>query len=44
LTVIATLTSQFTGWIAHHGAYAVFALMALDALLPVGGELIVGRR
>jgi membrane protein DedA with SNARE-associated domain len=26
-------------WIGHHGAYAVFAIMALDALLPVGGEL-----
>jgi membrane protein DedA with SNARE-associated domain len=33
--------SQLTTWIAHHGAYAVFALMALDALLPVGGELIM---
>jgi membrane protein DedA with SNARE-associated domain len=39
--VTATLTSQFTSWIGHHGAYAVFALMALDALLPVGGELIM---
>jgi membrane protein DedA with SNARE-associated domain len=39
--VIATLTSQLITWIAHHGAYAVFALMALDALLPVGGELIM---
>jgi membrane protein DedA with SNARE-associated domain len=33
------LTSQLTGWIAQHGIYAVFALMALDALLPLGGEL-----
>ena len=33
--------SQLTTWVAHHGAYAVIALMALDALLPVGGELIV---
>lgn len=39
--MIATLTSQLITWIAHHGAYAVFALMALDALLPVGGELIM---
>ena len=30
-----------TGWIAQHGVYAVFALMAADALLPVGGELIM---
>jgi membrane protein DedA with SNARE-associated domain len=28
-----------TSWIAHHGAYAVLAIMAVDALLPVGGEL-----
>ena len=28
-----------TSWIAHHGAYAVFLIMAVDALLPVGGEL-----
>jgi hypothetical protein len=33
--------SQLTTWVAHHGAYAVIALMALDALLPVGGELIM---
>ena len=37
--VLASLTSQITSWIGHHGAYAVFAIMALDALLPVGGEL-----
>lgn len=30
-----------TGWITDHGVYAVFLLMALDALLPVGGELIM---
>ncbi len=41
MTVIATLTSQLTDSIAQHGVYAVFALMALDALLPVGGELIM---
>jgi len=39
--VIASLTSHLTSSIAHHGVYAVFALMALDALLPVGGELIM---
>jgi membrane protein DedA with SNARE-associated domain len=39
--MIATLTSQLTTWIAHHGVYAVFALMALDAVLPAGGELIM---
>jgi membrane protein DedA with SNARE-associated domain len=39
--ITATLTSQLTTSIAHHGVYAVFTLMALDALLPVGGELIM---
>jgi membrane protein DedA with SNARE-associated domain len=39
--MLASITSQTTGWIAQHGVYAVFALMALDALLPAGGELIM---
>lgn len=38
---LAAITSQLTGWVAHHGVYAVFGLMAADALLPVGGELIM---
>ena len=37
--VLASLTGRLTSWIGHHGAYAVFAIMAVDALLPVGGEL-----
>jgi membrane protein DedA with SNARE-associated domain len=28
-----------TGWIARDGVYAVCALMALDAVVPLGGEL-----
>jgi membrane protein DedA with SNARE-associated domain len=40
--MIATLTSQLTTWIASHGVYAVFLLMALDALVvPLGGELVM---
>ena len=35
------MTAQLTNWIADHGLIAVFALMAVDALLPVGGELIM---
>jgi membrane protein DedA with SNARE-associated domain len=35
------VTHQVTQWIAQHGVYAVFVLMAIDALLPVGGELIM---
>jgi membrane protein DedA with SNARE-associated domain len=37
--IVASVTGQLTSWIGHHGAYAVFAIMAVDALLPVGGEL-----
>jgi membrane protein DedA with SNARE-associated domain len=37
--VLASLTGQLTSWIAHRGAYMVFVIMAVDALLPVGGEL-----
>ena len=39
LLVLASITGQLTSWIGHHGAYAVFVIMAVDALLPVGGEL-----
>jgi membrane protein DedA with SNARE-associated domain len=39
--IFATLTSSITSAVADSGAYAVFGLMALDALLPVGGELIM---
>jgi membrane protein DedA with SNARE-associated domain len=30
-----------TSWIGDHGFWAVFALMGVDALFPVGGELIM---
>jgi membrane protein DedA with SNARE-associated domain len=39
--VIASITGQLTDAIAQHSVYAVFVLMALDALLPIGGELIM---
>jgi membrane protein DedA with SNARE-associated domain len=38
---LATLTSALQDLLVHHGALAVFALMAVDAVLPVGGELIM---
>jgi membrane protein DedA with SNARE-associated domain len=41
MLVLASVTSSVTGWIAEHGLYAVFALMLLDALFPVGGELVM---
>jgi membrane protein DedA with SNARE-associated domain len=41
LTILASISSSITDFVAHNGVYAVFVLMALDALLPVGGELIM---
>jgi membrane protein DedA with SNARE-associated domain len=37
----ASLTAALTNAVAHHGIVAVFALMAIDALLPGGGELVM---
>jgi membrane protein DedA with SNARE-associated domain len=39
--VIAGLTSSVTTAVADHAVIAVFGLMAIDALLPVGGELVM---
>ena len=38
---VASATGSVTSSVAQHGVYAIFVLMALDALLPVGGELIM---
>ena len=35
------MTAQLTHWIAAHGLLAVFVLMAIDAVLPAGGELVM---
>ena len=35
------MTAQLTNWIADHGLAAVFVLMAIDAVLPAGGELVM---
>ena len=35
------MTAQLTDWIAAHGVAAVFVLMAIDAVLPAGGELVM---
>jgi membrane protein DedA with SNARE-associated domain len=37
--MLASITQTITDWIAQHGAYAVFIIMAIDAVLPAGGEL-----
>jgi membrane protein DedA with SNARE-associated domain len=38
--LLASVSSSFTSQVAHHGVYAVFALLALGAVLPVGSELV----
>src|SRR4029453_3351414 len=35
------ITSTVTGWIGDHGLYAVFLLMALDAVFPAASELVM---
>jgi membrane protein DedA with SNARE-associated domain len=39
--VVASLTSSITSFIGNHGVYAVFALMAIDAVFPAGSELVM---
>ncbi|HEV7773893.1 MAG TPA: DedA family protein [Conexibacter sp.] len=39
--VLASISTQVTDTVAQHGIIAVFVLMAVDALLPVGGELVM---
>jgi membrane protein DedA with SNARE-associated domain len=38
---VASLSSSITSAIGNHGLYAVFGLMALGAILPVGSELVM---
>ena len=38
---VASITQTLTDAVANHGIVAVFVLMASDAVLPVGGELIM---
>jgi membrane protein DedA with SNARE-associated domain len=37
--VLASITTTLTDFVGRHGAYAIFIIMAVDAVLPVGGEL-----
>ena len=39
--MLASVSSSFTSQVASHGAYAVFALMAIDALFPAASELVM---
>jgi membrane protein DedA with SNARE-associated domain len=39
--LVASLTSSITSFIGNHGVYAVFLLMAIDAVFPAGSELVM---
>src|SRR4051812_20003309 len=39
--LLASLSSSFTSAVANHGVYAVFGLMAIDALFPAASELVM---
>lgn len=38
---VASVTGAITSFIGNHGLYAVFALMALDAVFPAASELVM---
>jgi membrane protein DedA with SNARE-associated domain len=39
--VLASLTGSITSFVGDHGVYAVFALMAVDAVFPAASELVM---
>ena len=39
--MLASLTSSVTSFIGDHGVYAVFVLMAIDAVFPAASELVM---
>ena len=39
--LIASVTSSIESFIGNHGIYAVFALMAIDAVFPAASELVL---
>ena len=39
--MLASLTGSITSFVGDHGVYAVFALMALDAVFPAASELVM---
>jgi membrane protein DedA with SNARE-associated domain len=39
--LLASLSSEFTTQVANHGVYAVFGLMAIDAVFPAASELVM---
>jgi membrane protein DedA with SNARE-associated domain len=41
MTVTATVSGSITHQVAAHGVYAVFVLMAIDAVFPAASELVM---
>jgi membrane protein DedA with SNARE-associated domain len=39
--LLASVSTSFTSQVANHGVYAVFGLMAIDALFPAASELVM---
>jgi membrane protein DedA with SNARE-associated domain len=39
--IVASLTHSITSVVGNHGVYAVFGLMALDAVFPAASELVM---
>jgi len=39
--MLASISSSFTSQVASHGAYAVFVLMAIDAVFPAASEIVM---
>src|SRR5256714_14318184 len=39
--LVASLSGSLTSFIGNHGLYAVFALMAIDAVFPAASELVM---
>jgi membrane protein DedA with SNARE-associated domain len=39
--LLASVSSTFTSQVASHGIYAVFGLMAIDAIFPAASELVM---
>src|SRR5436305_5917826 len=39
--LLASVSGSFTSAVANHGVYAVFGLMAIDALFPAFSELVM---
>ena len=39
--MLASVTGSITSFVGNHGVYAVFALMALDAVFPAASELVM---